>query len=138
MNKFEIRESQEIDLGAIESLYAKAFPDEDLLPLVRDLLQNPAIVTSIVAVADSQIVGHLIFMRCGLAGDNEDISLLGPLGVVPTWQGQGVGSALVRAGMRVLENRDFSLVCVLGDRSHLRPTRFSAGIVSTSALRFAY
>ena len=84
INKFNIRESQEIDLGAIESLYAKAFPDEDLLPFVRDLLQNSAIVTSMVVVPDSQIVGHLIFTRCGLVGDNAGISLLGPLGVVPT------------------------------------------------------
>ena len=84
MNKFDIRESQETELGAIESLYAKAFPDEDLLPLVRDLLQNSVIVTSMVAVADSQIVGHLIFTRCGLVGDNVEIALLGPLGVVLT------------------------------------------------------
>jgi putative acetyltransferase len=84
MNKFDIHESQETELGAIQSLYAKAFPDEDLLPLVRDLLQNSAIVTSMVAVADSQIVGHLIFTRSGLVGDSVDISLLGPIGVVPT------------------------------------------------------
>ena len=84
MNKFDIRESQETELGAIESLYAKAIPDEDLLPLVRDLLQNSVIVTSMVALADSQIVGHLIFTRSGLVGDSVDISLLGPIGVVPT------------------------------------------------------
>ena len=31
----EIRESVQVDLSAIESLYPAAFPDEDLLPLVR-------------------------------------------------------------------------------------------------------
>ena len=34
----EIRDSVRADFGAIELLYPDAFPDEDLLPLVRNLL----------------------------------------------------------------------------------------------------
>jgi hypothetical protein len=36
--ELKIRDSVSADIGAIELLYPDAFPDEDLLPLVRDLL----------------------------------------------------------------------------------------------------
>jgi len=113
--KLEMRDSVPCDLCAIESLYPEAFPDEDLLPLVRDLLQDTTVTTSIVGVIDSRIVGHVIFTKCGVAGKRTSAALLGPLAVAPAWQGQGIGSAIVRAGLRQLEDRDVRLVCVLGD-----------------------
>jgi len=113
--KLEMRDSVSADLGAIESLYPQAFPDEDLLPLVRDLLQNSAVTTSIVGVIQSQIVGHVIFTKCGVVGGTDNVALLGPLAVTPAWQGQGIGSKLARTGLRQLESTDARLVCVLGD-----------------------
>lgn len=113
--ELEIRESILDDVEAIESLYPQAFPDEDLLPLVRDLLQDPAITTSIVGVIDSRIVGHVIFTKCGVNERPTNAALLGPLAVTPAWQGKGIGSALVRSGLRQLEEPDGCLVCVLGD-----------------------
>jgi putative acetyltransferase len=113
--KLEMRDSVPCDLCAIESLYPEAFPDEDLLPLVRDLLQDTTVTTSIVGEIDSRIVGHVIFTKCGVAGKRTSAALLGPLAVAPAWQGQGIGSAIVRAGLRQLEDRDVRLVCVLGD-----------------------
>jgi len=115
MKKLEMRDSVPGDLRAIELLYPEAFPDEDLLPLVRDLLQDTAVTTSIVRVIDSRIVGHVIFTTCGVAGKRISASLLGPLAVTPARQGQGIGSALVRAGLRQLKDKDVHFVCVLGD-----------------------
>jgi len=113
--ELEIRESIPADLGAIESLYPEAFPDEDLLPLVRDLLQDTTVALSTVGVINSLIVGHVIFTKCGVTGIRTNAALLGPLAVTPALQGTGIGSALVRTGLRQLEDRDVRLVCVLGD-----------------------
>ena len=66
-NEVEIRESLQSDIAAIESLYPEAFPDEDLLPVVRDLLQDPAITTSLVGLVETAVVGHAIFTYCGVA-----------------------------------------------------------------------
>ena len=44
------------DLGAIESLHRAAFPDEELLPLVRDLLPDISVATSFVGEIDSRKV----------------------------------------------------------------------------------
>ena len=114
----DIRESVPGDLGAIESLYPVAFPDEDLIPLVRDLLDDVAVRISLVGAIDSRVVGHAIFTKCGVAGSNVDAALLGPLAVAPAWHRRGFGSAIVRTGLQRLEETDVSLVCVLGDPAY--------------------
>ena len=111
----EIRDSSLADLPAIESLYPEAFPDEDLLPFVRDLLVDESVTTSLVGVIDSRIVGNVIFTLCGVEGGQADISLLAPLAVTPSRHGQGIGSELVRAGLQRLQDNGVSAVCVLGD-----------------------
>ena len=116
--KLEIRESTPSDLGAIESLYPEAFPDENLIPLVRDLLGDVAVRISLVGAIDSRIVGHAIFTKCGVVGSNVDAALLGPLAVDPACHRRGFGSAIVRAGLQRLQEMDVSLVCVLGDPAY--------------------
>ncbi len=114
-NNLKIRDSASADFGAIESMYPKAFPDEDLVPLVRDLLPDTTVAISIVGEIDSEIVGHVIFTKCGIAGKQVNAALLAPLAVTPAWQGQGVGSALVRAGLQRMNDENVHFVYVLGD-----------------------
>ena len=122
--KLEIRESRRDDSAAIESLYPEAFPDENLLPLVRSLLNDAVVAISLVGTIDTRTVGHAIFTRCGVVGNSVSAALLGPLAVAPAWQRQGVGSAIVRAGLRRLEDADVNLVCVLGDPAYYRRLGF--------------
>ncbi len=115
MDQSSIRESTLGDLAALEILYPQAFPDEDLLPLVRDLLDDPSNVTSLVAEVDSRIAGHVAFTKCGVDGHEISAALLGPLAVSPPLQKQGIGSALVRDGLQRMEESGVAVVCVLGD-----------------------
>ncbi len=116
LEELEIRESKREDSAAIEALYPEAFPEEDLLPLVRSLLNDATVVAlSLVGTIDSQIVGHVIFTTCGLAGERVNAALLAPLAVAPAWQRQGIGSAMVRDGLRQLKEEDVSRVFVLGE-----------------------
>ena len=114
----EIRDSVSEDWAALESLYPQAFPNEDLLPLLRNLLSDAAVAISLVATIDSQITGHVLFTRCGVAGSSVKTALLGPLAVAPASQRQGVGTALVTAGLQRLEEEGVTLVCVLGDPAY--------------------
>ena len=111
----EIRDSVEDDWATLESLYPQAFPDEDLLPLLRDLLPDTAVATSLVATIDAKLVGHAVFTRCGVDGSDVEAALLGPLAVSPGFQRQGIGSVLVRAGLRRVDEEGAALVLVLGD-----------------------
>ena len=114
----EVRESTSGDLAAIELLYPAAFPDEDLLPLVRDLLLETPAALSLVAMTGSQLAGHVVFTRCALDGSNDNAALLGPLAVAPPRQRQGIGSAIVRSGVRRLEDTGVSHLYVLGDPAY--------------------
>ena len=114
-NNFEIRESERSDFSGIEALYPEAFPDEDLIPLVRDLLPDTSDVLSLVGTDNVQVVGHVIFTKCGVDGRNANTALLGPLAVAPNWQKRGVGTELVRAGLRLLADKNVVAVFVLGD-----------------------
>ena len=109
------RNSGPSDWPDIESVYAGAFPDEDLLPVVRELLEVPEIATSLVAEIDARVVGHVMFSRCAIEGTEIEVSLLAPLAVAPEWHGQGIGSDLVRYGLQRLADEGVHLVCVLGD-----------------------
>ena len=133
--KLEVRESVQDDTAAIELLYPEAFPDEDLIPLVRDLLQDAVIALSLVGTIDSQVVGHAIFTKCGVIGTSVKAALLGPLAVASTWQRQGIGSAIVRAGLQTLEYSDVSLVCVLGDPAYYSRLGFAQETLVDSPFR---
>jgi putative acetyltransferase len=117
-SEFEIRTHCSSDLVAILELYPNAFPDEDLRPLVADLLVEKTGVVSLIASVDELIVGHGLFTICRVSGRHEDVSLLGPLVVAPRHQRQGMGSAMVREGLRLLSDAEVSSVYVLGDPNY--------------------
>lgn len=116
----EIRESTPGDWSSIEVLYPDAFPDEDLLPLLRELFQDAPSILSLVGIIGSSVVGHVIFTPCSVSKGRDKVALLGPLGVASAWQRKGIGSALVQAGFERLENDGVSHVYVLGDPAYYR------------------
>ena len=118
MEEIEIRESAPGDLISIEALYPDVFPNEDLLPLVTELLQEATIALSLVGIIGPSLVGHVIFTTCGVAGSSDKVALLGPLAVAPAWQRRGIGSALVRAGLQQLDSAGVTRVFVLGDPAY--------------------
>ncbi len=114
----QIRPSTAEDTGAIIALYPRAFPEEDLVPVVKELLEDTSTTMSLVATADDRIVGNVIFTTCDVDGSDVKVSLLAPLAVAPDCQRQGVGSALVHDGLQRLQEAGFALVCVLGDPAY--------------------
>ena len=114
------RDSDAGDLAAIEALYPQAFPGEDLLPLLRRLLPDPGLALSLMASRGGRLLGHIAFSECQIEGAGDKLALLGPLAVAPEAQRQGVGAALVEAGLERLTAAGFSLVCVLGDPVYYR------------------
>lgn len=118
MTGAEIRESRAEDTIGIEQLYADAFPDEDLLPLMRQLLAYGPDVLSLVALRDATIAGQVCFTQCRLEEEKGDVALLGPLAVTPELHAQGIGSSLVRTGLHYLQRAKTNCVLVLGDPAY--------------------
>lgn len=119
------------DAAAIRAVHAAAFrtpgtPGEVPVEatLVDDLRADEGWLPrlSLVAVADGDVVGHVVCTRGWVAtpgGDRPALGL-GPLGVVPEHQGQGAGSALVHAVLGAADALDEPLVALLGDPGYYR------------------
>lgn len=67
---------------------------------------------SLVAEIDGIVVGHVVGSRAHL-GDRPTVAL-GPVGVLPAHQGQGVGSALLHAVLAAADALDFGEMVLLG------------------------
>jgi putative acetyltransferase len=108
----DIRDEQPADLDAIRRLNQDAFGQPQEGRIVDALRQNDAVTVSLVAVAGSAVIGHIMFSPVSigsLAGAG-----LGPMAVAPTWQRRGIGSQLVERGLDRLRDGRCPFVVVIG------------------------
>lgn len=121
-----IREST--DWPAIEAIHEAAFGRSAEAELVRRLQGDGDLVLSLMA-DDAGPAGHIAFSRltlhdaAGLSG-----CALAPLAVAPGRQRQGVGTALVREGLRTLQADGHDLVLVLGEPGYYERFGFAPGL----------
>jgi len=113
-----IRQATDADLTDILSIHRSAFPDEPAVAdLTSALLADPSArpLTSLVALADDKVIGHILFTAAHLQPETTHrVSILAPLAVLPEHQGLGIGGDLVSEGLSVLACSGVSIVFVLG------------------------
>lgn len=110
-----IRDEEERDLAAVRRLNAAAFGTPAEAKLVDALRQQARPVVSLVAEENQAIVGHIMFSPVVLSSHPElKIMGLAPMAVSPQHQRQGIGSALVRAGLEQCRKLGSGAVVVLG------------------------
>lgn len=120
ISNLEIRESLSGDTAGIEKLYAEAFPDKDLLPLLRELLGLGLGVVSLVGVLENTIKGHIGFTLCHVEGAKSKVALLAPLALTPAIQNQGIGRRLIQVGFENLKEAGIAYIFVPGDPAYYR------------------
>ncbi|WP_457653985.1 GNAT family N-acetyltransferase [Rhodocaloribacter sp.] len=110
-----IREEEERDHAAVYALNAAAFETPAEARLVEALRARAHPVLSLVAEAEGAVVGRILFTPVTLPEHpGGRIVGLAPMAVAPGHQRQGMGSALVRAGLDRCRELGFGAVVVLG------------------------
>lgn len=111
-----VRQEQSADHQATEALALAAFdPDPRVAELVRRLRALDALITelNLVAQVEHTIVGHIMFSRARISSGHE-LALLSPLSVLPTFQRQQIGTALMHYALTWLEASPYPLVILEG------------------------
>jgi putative acetyltransferase len=122
----QVRDEQLEDIPAIRSVHQAAFPGPGEARLVDLLRQAGKASISLVAEFDGVVAGHILFSP--VTAGREEANLLSseparvdrkglglaPVAVLPEYQSQGIGSALIRAGLEMCRKCGFEFVVVLG------------------------
>jgi putative acetyltransferase len=110
-----VRAETERDVDAIRRVYRQAFKTGAEAKLVDLLRARGKLLISLIAECDGRIIGAVAFSRVTLAGHPEQVGVgLGPLAVEPSSQRKGVGSLLVRAGLKICRAEGIGYSVVLG------------------------
>jgi predicted N-acetyltransferase YhbS len=123
MMNLRMRKALDSDQQAIADTTFAAFghtEGQEIADLVTGLSGDPTAqpLLSLVATADDNVVGHILFTntRIAHAQQTEKIrsAILAPLSVHPEYQSQGIGGGLIKAGLKALAAAGVELVFVLG------------------------
>lgn len=111
-----IRPETTEDIDAIRSVNEQAFGQKDEANLIEKLRKRSALIVSLIAVQGNQIVGHILFSPVIIESEASSITAvgLGPMAVLPAHQRMGIGSELVRAGLKECKLSGQDIVVVLG------------------------
>jgi len=104
------------DVRAIRFVLEKAFGQSNEADLVDALRRRGALTLSLVALRDNDVVGNIVFSPVTIesAGTSFNAIGLGPMAVLPRYQGKGIGSQLVRIGLEQCRQAGHEIVVVLG------------------------
>ena len=117
-SKIIIRSTEQDDQLSLETLYREAFSEEDLFPLVQELLADTQNTTHLTAVLDGDVVGHIVFTKCHATPEDVPLALLGPMAVLPDHQRNGIGGRLIQEGINQLREQAVVKLLVLGDPNY--------------------
>ncbi len=112
-----VRQEQPEDKEGIFELNALAFGQEDEGQIVDKIRtgENYIPELSLVLAHEDKIMGHILFSKAKIKGEQEHETLvLAPMAITPTFQKRGMGSLLLREGLRTAEKMGFESIFVLG------------------------
>lgn len=114
-----LRQERSDDHPAVHALHLAAFEGEERVPALADALRSaraPLAPMSFVATVDGQVVGHVLLSAGRLDAPRRivDVMVLSPLGVLPQFQEQGIGTRLIEHALAAADAQHVPLVFLEG------------------------
>lgn len=121
--RIAIRKETIVDYPIIFEIIRDAFPGiehsgGDECFIVERLRKNTGFVPelSLVEETDGEVVGHILFSKIKIQNgeDNFEVLSLASVSVKPGFQNKGIGSSLIREGLKIATETGHTAVIVLG------------------------
>ncbi len=124
-----IRNERESDFDAISAVTKAAFENHPYSDNTEQFIVNTlraanALTVSLVAEIDGRVVGHAAFSPVTISDGSQGWYGLGPVSVLPEFQRQGIGKALIYEGLSLLRASGARGCVLVGDPNYYRQFGF--------------
>ncbi len=127
--KIEIRNENDCDVNAITEVTVAAFKTMEISNnteqfIIVALREAKALTISLVAEVDGCVIGHIAFSPITISDGSPNWYGLGPVSVLPEYQRQGVGKALIWEGLKRLQDINAQGCCLVGHPEYYKQFGF--------------
>ncbi|KND43768.1 MULTISPECIES: GNAT family N-acetyltransferase [Streptomyces] len=114
-----IRPETADDHRAVREVHTRAFGDGERVPALVEALRATEAATeplSFVATVEDRVAGHVLLSAARLDAPRRivDVLTLSPLGVLPEFQGRGIGTRLIAHALAAADGQGVPLVFLEG------------------------
>jgi putative acetyltransferase len=125
-----IRDETHDDACAIAEVTIEAFKTLEVSNqteqfIIEALRADKALAVSLVAEMDGRVIGHIAFSPVTISDGARDWYGLGPVSVLPEYQRQGIGEALIRDGLSRLRKMNAQGCCLVGHPDYYKKFGFT-------------
>jgi putative acetyltransferase len=127
--KIVVRSETDADVRAITEVTVAAFKtlavsNQTEQYIIAALRAAGALTLSLVAEMEGRVIGHIAFSPVSISDGTRNWYGLGPVSVLPAYQRQGVGKALIREGLARLKAMNAQGCCLVGHPDYYRKFGF--------------
>jgi len=127
--KVVVRSETDADMGVITEVTVAAFKTLEISNhteqfIIAALRAASALTVSLVAEADGRVIGHIAFSPVTISDGTQNWYGLGPVSVLPAYQRQGIGEALIKEGLSRLKDMNAQGCCLVGHPDYYRKFGF--------------
>ena len=124
-----IRSETDADIAAIDEVTIAAFKTLAISNhteqfIVAALRAAKALTVSLVAEVDGPVIGHIAFSPVAISDGTRNWYGLGPVSVLPEYQRQGIGKALMQEGLSRLKSMNAQGCCLVGHPGYYKKFGF--------------
>jgi putative acetyltransferase len=127
--KIVIRSETAADVSAITEVTVAVFKTLEISNhteqfIIAALRASKALTVSLAAERDGRVIGHIAFSPVAISDGTRKWYGLGPVSVLPVYQRQGIGKALIKEGLSRLKDMNARGCCLVGHPDYYRKFGF--------------